>query len=52
MADYCRRAGAPCRRTVYAWAAKDPEFRRRLGLARDFGKQMAFEELLAQVDAL
>ncbi|MEC7584980.1 MAG: hypothetical protein VYE77_11740 [Planctomycetota bacterium] len=39
LRDYCRRPGTPATRTVYAWAAKDPAFRRAFQQARDFGEE-------------
>jgi Bacteriophage Sf6, terminase small subunit-like len=37
LRDFCRRPGTPATRTVYAWAKKDPDFRRRFQQAREFG---------------
>ncbi len=51
LRDYCRRPGTPATRTVYAWAAKDPAFRRRLQQARDFGEEWIRDSYLELVDS-
>lgn len=51
LKTFCRRKGAPSARTIYAWAAKDPVFRARLGSARAFGEELILEELLEIVDS-
>lgn len=51
LRDYCRRPGAPAARTVYAWAAKDPEFARRFRLARDFGEEWIRDSYMELIDS-
>lgn len=50
LSGYASQAGAPARRTIYAWAAKSPEFRERLRQARLIGQQILCERLLEAVD--
>jgi hypothetical protein len=45
LRDYCRQPGRPAPRTIYAWTAKDPEFRRRFQLARECGETLIRERL-------
>jgi hypothetical protein len=51
LRDFCRRHGAPATRTVYAWAAKDPEFGRRLRQARDVGEESIRDSYMQLVDS-
>ncbi len=51
LRHFCRRRGAPAARTIYAWAAKDPEFRRRLQGAREFGEMLIAERMIEIVDS-
>lgn len=51
LRDFCRLPGAPSTRTVYAWAAKDPAFRRRLQTARDHGEESIREGYLDLIDS-
>jgi hypothetical protein len=46
----CRDPGMPSERAVLSWVATRPEFRRLYDLARDFGRQMAGEEVLEIAD--
>ena len=44
LRDYCRQPGTPRTRTVYNWAAKDPEFCEQFRRARDIGEDAIREE--------
>lgn len=44
LRDFCRAEGRPSPRTVYAWTAKDPDFRRRFQRAREFGEESIRDE--------
>jgi hypothetical protein len=52
LRSVCRRPGMPSVRTVLGWAATRPEFRRQYDLARDFGRQMGAEDVLAIADSV
>ena len=48
----CRDPGMPSESAVLRWVTRSPEFRRQYDLARDFGRQMAAEEVLEIADSV
>jgi hypothetical protein len=48
----CRDPGMPSESAVLSWVSSRPEFRRQYDLARDFGRQMGAEDVLAMADSV
>jgi hypothetical protein len=52
LRSICRDPGMPSVRTVLGWVATRPEFRRQYDLARDFGRHLGAEDVLAIADSV
>jgi hypothetical protein len=52
LRSICRESWAPGLRTVLAWVSTKPEFRRQYDIARNFGREMVGEDVLAIADGV
>jgi hypothetical protein len=52
LRSICRDPRMPSRRTVLTWVAMRPDFRRRHDIARNFGREMVADDVLAIADGV